>query len=317
MQSASLVHSDILERFRALLKNQRLGHAYLFTGPSGVGKVETALAVARLVNCVEKGEDDCACPSCTKVTNSNHPDVLVLAKPEDKTEIIIKQVREEVIPKFAMRALEGRYKVLIVKEADLMNAEASNAFLKTLEEPTQHSLIILTTAVPGKLFRTITSRCHEVRFFPLGHSALATRLKNEYDVASVEAMILAKFSGGSPGRAVQLGKDFIGRKNALLEEFVFRSASEAVLKKFSSEKDAARELCEVLLTFYRDILLVQSGAGDESFFHRDRAEDIRRLAARYSVEEVERILAQVVKTMEALKESFNVKIALTLLKEMI
>jgi hypothetical protein len=73
----------------------------------------------------------------------------------------------------------------------------------------------------------------------------------------------------------------------------------------------------VLLTFYRDILLAQTGAGDDAFFHRDRAEDIRRLAARYSVDEVERILAQVVKTMEALKESFNVKIALTLLKEMI
>jgi DNA polymerase-3 subunit delta' len=317
MQSASLVHSDILERFRVLLKNQRLGHAYLFTGPSGVGKGETALAVARLVNCLEKGEEDCTCPSCTKIRNSNHPDVLVLAKPEDKTEIIIRQVREEIIPKFSMRALEGRYKVLIVKEADLMNAEASNAFLKTLEEPTQHSLIILTTAVPGKLFRTITSRCHEVRFFPLGHAALATSLKNEYDVASLEALILMKFSGGSPGRAVQLGKDFVARKNALLEEFVFRSASEAVLKKFSSEKDSARELCEVLLTFYRDILLAQTGAEDEAFFHRDRAEDIRRLAARYSVDEVERILAQVVKTMEALKESFNVKIALTLLKEMI
>ena len=317
ISSVPLVHTDVLDRFRALLKNQRLGHAYLFTGPAGVGKVETALAVARLVNCLDSGAEDCSCQSCTKIRSGNHPDVLVLAKPDDKNDIIIEQVREEIIPKFSMRALEGRYKVLIVKEADLMNARAANAFLKTLEEPTQHSLIILTTAVPGRLLRTITSRCHEVRFFPLGHTALATSLKNEYDVASLEAMILMKFSGGSPGRAVQLGKDFIARKNALLEEFVFRSASEVVLKKYSADKDAARELCEVLLTFYRDILLAQAGAGDETLFHQDRAEDVRRLAARYSSEEVERILAQVVKAMEALKESFNVKIALTLLKEMI
>jgi DNA polymerase-3 subunit delta' len=317
MQSASLVHSSILERFRALVKNERLAHAYLFTGPSGVGKVETALAVARLVNCLDKGEEDCPCPSCTKVRNGNHPDILVLKKLEDKKEIIIAQVREEVIPKFSMRALEGRVKVLIVKEADLMNAEASNAFLKTLEEPTRHTLIILTAAVPGKLFRTITSRCHEVRFFPFGYARLVTHLENEYDVAAREADILAKFSGGSPGRAIELKEDFIARKNALLEEFVFRSASEAVLKKFSAEKDSARELCEVLLAFYRDVLFAQTGAGDEAFFHRDRAQDIRRLAAKYSIEDVERILAQVVKTMEALKESFNVKIALTLLKETI
>jgi DNA polymerase III subunit delta' len=317
MQSVSLVHSSILERFRALVKNERLAHAYLFTGPSGVGKVETALAVAGLVNCLDKGAEDCSCQSCTKVKNGNHPDVLVLKRSQDKKEIIIAQVREEVIPKFSMRALEGRVKVLIVEEADLMNAEASNAFLKTLEEPTRHSLIILTTAIPGKLFRTITSRCHEVRFFPFGHARLATHLENEYDVATLEANILAKFSGGSPGRAVELKEDFLVRKNALLEEFVFRSASEAVLKKFSAEKDSARELCEVLLTFYRDVLMAQTGAGDEAFFHRDRAQDVRRLAARHSVEDIERILAQVVKTMEALKESFNVKIALTLLKEMI
>ena len=324
MQSASLVHSNILERFRVLVKNERLAHAYLFTGPSGVGKVETALAVARLVNCLDKGTDDCTCASCTKITNGNHPDIFLLEKPEDKTEIVIGQITERpsesyrpLRPWLSVRSLEARVRVVIVRDADLMSAGAANAFLKTLEEPTRHTLIILTTAVPAKLFRTITSRCHEVRFFPTGYSALATHLKNEYDVASVEAMIMAKFSGGSPGRAIQLGKDFIGRKNALLEEFVFRSASEAVLKKFSAEKALARELCEVLLTFYHDILLAQSGAGDESFFHRDRPEDIRRFAARYSVEEVERILAQVVKTMEALKESFNVKIALTLLKEMI
>jgi DNA polymerase-3 subunit delta' len=317
MQSVSLVHSSILERFRALVKNERLAHAYLFTGPAGVGKAETALAVARLVNCLEKCEEDCTCPSCTKVRNGNHPDILVLQRPEDKREIVISQVREEVIPKFSMRALEGRCKVLIVKEADLMYAEASNAFLKTLEEPTRHSLIILTSAVPGKLFRTITSRCHEVRFFPIGHARLVTRLENEYDVTSSEAQILAKFSGGSPGRAVEMKADFLARKNAYLEEFVFRSASEAVLKKFGAEKESARELCEVLLTFYRDVLLAQTGAGDEVFFHQDRAQDIRRLAARYTAEDVERILAQVVRTMEALKESFNVKIALTLLKEMV
>ena len=322
--STSLIHPHILERFRVLQKNDRLAHAYLFTGPAGVGKVETALALARLVNCLEKGAEDCACPSCTKITNGNHPDVFLLEKPVDKTEILIGQITERpgepyrpLRPWFSVRALEARVRVVIVRNADLMSAGAANAFLKTLEEPSQGSLIILTTAVPGRLFRTITSRCHEVRFFPLGHDALATSLKNEYDVASLEAGILMKFSGGSPGRAVQLGKDFIVRKNALLEEFVFRSASEAVLKKFSAEKDAARELCEVLLTFYRDILLAQAGAGDEAFFHRDRLEDIRRLAASYSVDEVERVLAQVVKTMEALKGSFNAKIALTLLKEMI
>ncbi len=316
-----VIHREIFERFRALNQNGRLAHAYLFVGPHGIGKSETALAVARLVNCLKDGALDCPCPSCTKIQNGNHPDVCVLAKREDGREILIEQVREELLPRFTLKPLEGRYRVFVVRDAELMNPQAANAFLKTLEEPASSSLIILTTALPGKLLPTILSRCHAVRFAPLANSALALHLKSEYDVAAVEAEMLARFSAGSAGRAVLLGADFIRRKNAYLEEFLFRSASEAVLKKFSSNKDTARELCEVLLTFFRDVSAVQAGVGDGAseglFFHGDRLEDVRKFAARYSAAQVQEIITQTVKVMEAVKESFNVKVALTLLKEMI
>ncbi|MBF0569307.1 MAG: DNA polymerase III subunit delta' [Candidatus Omnitrophica bacterium] len=315
--ASSLIHTNIFKRFTGLIKAGRLAHAYLFTGPNGIGKVATALALARLVNCEKTGAENCACSSCVKIASGNHADVFVIEKLEDKTEIGIDQVREGVIPKLGLRPIEGRWRVCIIKDADLLSEHAANAFLKTLEEPTPHTLLILVTAAPGRMMRTITSRCHEVRFFPMSNAELASKLKNEYDVASVEADLLAKFSGGSPGRAAQMRDGFLEDKNAYLNEFVFSPANEVVFKKFAADKDLTRELCGVLLTFFRDLLLLHSGAGEEAIFHRDRLVDLRRLAPKYAPADLERIISQIVQVRQAADENFNVKIALMVLREMI
>ena len=310
------VHSDVLDRFATLMKNGRLAHAYFFTGPQGIGKVATALALAKLVNCEDKGARDCGCPSCLKIDNGNHADVVVIEHEEDKTVISADQIRA-LIGRLELRSLEGKYKVVILKEADQLSLEAANIFLKTLEEPSSDTLLILTSASPGRFLRTITSRCHEVRFFPLSNASLATRLKNEYDVSSVDADILAKFSAGSPGRAAEIQTSLMEGKNTILNEFVFAPTSELMLKKYASDKDRARELCGVLLTFFRDIWLWKSGVTEETLFNRDRLVDVRRLAAKYDLEAIQGIVDQLVMARRAVDENFNVKIALTVLKEMI
>ena len=310
------VHADILDRFATLIKNGRLAHAYFFTGPQGIGKVATALALAKLVNCEHNGARDCRCPSCIKIDSGNHADVVVIEHEEEKTVISADQIRA-LIGRLELRSLEGKYKVVILKDADELSLEAANIFLKTLEEPSSDTLLILTSAAPGRFLRTITSRCHEVRFFPLSNASLATRLKNEYDVSSVDADILAKFSAGSPGRAAEIHASLMEDKNTILNEFVFTPASEAILKKYASDKDLARQLCGVLLTFFRDIWLWKNGVTEEALFNRDRLVDVRRLASKYDLSDIERIVDQIVAARRATDENFNVKIALTVLKEML
>ncbi|MBF0122449.1 MAG: DNA polymerase III subunit delta' [Candidatus Omnitrophica bacterium] len=310
------IHSDILERFVTLIKNGRLAHAYFFTGPQGIGKVSTALALAKLVNCEDMGARECHCPSCLKIDNGNHADVVVIEHEEDKTVISADQIRA-LIGRLELKSLEGKYKVVILKDADELSPEAANIFLKTLEEPSSDTLLILTSAAPGRFLRTITSRCHEVRFFPLSNDSLATRLRNEYDISSVDADILAKFAAGSPGKAAEIQTSLMEEKNVILNEFVFAPANEAILKKYASDKDLARELCGVLLTFFRDVWLWKSGVGEEALFNRDRLVDVRRLASKYDLSDIEHIVDQVVMARRAADENFNVKIALTVLKEMI
>ena len=312
------VHPEILERFTALQSRGKLAHAYLFTGSRGIGKTATAFAIARLVNC-ENGSADvltCDCPSCLKIVSGNHPDVVVIRREKEETVITAEQIRG-LISRFELRPLLARVKVAILENADEMSLPAANIFLKTLEEPPAATLLILTTTVPARILKTIFSRCHEVRFFVRGNSALAEHLKNEYDVDSVEADILAKFAQGSPERALELGREFLKRKNAFLDEFVLGRADEALFKKLSADKELARESLGVLLAFYRDILALKSGVGEDMLFNRDRLSDLRRFADKYNVDDVRRIIGQAVKAIGALNENFNVKIALTLLKEII
>ncbi|MBF0619787.1 MAG: DNA polymerase III subunit delta', partial [Candidatus Omnitrophica bacterium] len=240
--TTSLVHHHVLERLSRLNAAGKLAHAYLFTGPRGIGKAETALALAQVVNCAEGGTDvlSCGCASCRKIAGGNHPDIYIVEKLEDKSEILIDQLRA-LMSRLELRAAEAKVKVAIIKDAELLRLEAANAFLKTLEEPRPGTLLILTTADPRNVLGTIASRCHEARFFPLSHDALAEHLKNEYDVSLVDAGVLAFFAEGSPGRAGELGADFLERKNLALNEFIFGRFDEALIKKYG-DKEAAREL---------------------------------------------------------------------------
>ncbi|MBF0594853.1 MAG: DNA polymerase III subunit [Candidatus Omnitrophica bacterium] len=313
---AELIHKDILQRLSKLFATGRLAHAYVFTGPGGIGKAETALALAQAVNCLGPGGymPGCGCPSCRRILDGNHPDIYIIEKMEDKNELLIEQVRE-LIRHLSLRPLEARVRTAIIRHADQLTTQASNAFLKTLEEPRSGTLLILTSAAPGNVLKTVFSRCHEVRFFPPGNSVLAERLKDEYDISSSAAGILAKFSGGSPARVAGLGKAFIARKNDVIDEFIFGPSTELLLKKWSSDKEAAAELLNVVLMFYRDVLCVKVGAGVEALYNSDRQADIARVAAKQTKESIEAVLGQAVQAVEALGENFNLKVALTLLKE--
>jgi DNA polymerase III, gamma/tau subunits len=146
----SMIDKNITGRFLQLMKKERLAHAYLLIGPEGSGKVETAVAIAKMVNCEQLGESFCGeCPSCRKIEGGNHPDILMIDQGEDKS-IKIYKIRE-LIKKTQLRPYEAMKKVVVIKDVDLMTTEGANALLKTLEEPTESSLLLLTTANPERI----------------------------------------------------------------------------------------------------------------------------------------------------------------------
>ncbi len=295
----------------------RLAHAYLFSGPRGIGKYATALAVARRINCLQadRGMALCTCASCHKIDAGNHPDIFIVEKLKDKAFITIDQVRL-LAERLGFRALEARVKVALVKEVDLMNDVAANALLKTLEEPQPDTLFILTSAVPDALPATIRSRCQAVRFPALSHEVLAQLLKSQYDMPSDDAAALAAFGQGSPGRALDLRTGFMDRRRMLLDIFFGSGSSEDLLKTVGTNRDSVREALGVVLMACRDALLIKSGAS-AYVVNRDRLVEIRRFAERHTLQDID---AQISRTVDAIRRvdgNQNTKVVLTVVREML
>lgn len=207
-------HDAVVASLKRSLERGRLPHALLFVGPEGVGKRTFALKLAQALLCerVSEGElDPCeACPSCLQVKAGNHPDVLQVARPADKHELPIAVIRDLCLD-LGLKPMRGQRKVAIVNDADDLNDEAANAFLKTLEEPPPGSVLILIATSAEAQLETILSRCRVVRFEPLAEVELAAVLQ-EQGVASdaAEAIRLATLGEGSVSRARGLASPDVG-----------------------------------------------------------------------------------------------------------
>src|ERR687898_467947 len=163
-------HRRLLELTARAAGRGSLPPSLIFAGPDGVGKRGAALALAQLFNCVSPIDgatpDACGtCAACRRIARGVHADVLVV-EPGDSGSIKVDQARDAV-ERSAYRPFEGRRRVVIVDDADAMEASAQNALLKTLEEPPAGSTFVLVTARPDLLLPTVRSRCQRVRFTPL------------------------------------------------------------------------------------------------------------------------------------------------------
>lgn len=146
----------------SLIKGQRIPHGLLFFGPPKVGKYTAARSFVKAINCRNSKRSNCLCTSCRKIDGDLHPDVKII-QPNDKGRIAIDQIRE-LEASFQFRRNEGVRKVALVRGAHNLNQQSANALLKTLEEPSEDTSIILTTSKPSAIYETIRSRCQGVRF---------------------------------------------------------------------------------------------------------------------------------------------------------
>lgn len=182
------------------IKAGRVAHAYLFTGPRGVGKTTTARILARALNC-ESGPtpEPCGkCDSCRSITAGSNLDVLEIDGASNRGIDDIRELREQV--RYAPS--EGRYKVYIVDEVHMLTDQAFNALLKTLEEPPSHVVFVFATTSPQKIPVTILSRCQRFDFSRIPAETIRKRLdaikkKEKFDIDDAALALLAKKARGS------------------------------------------------------------------------------------------------------------------------
>lgn len=158
---------------KAALEQGRVGHAYLFSGPRGVGKTTTARLIAMTANCTGPLPKPCGeCESCLSVRAGSHPDVMEIDAASNNSVDDVRDLREKV----SLAAMHGGKKIYILDEAHMMSRAAFNALLKTLEEPPSHVIFILATTEPEKIIPTILSRCQHYRFRRLTPEEIAGKL---------------------------------------------------------------------------------------------------------------------------------------------
>jgi DNA polymerase III subunit delta' len=250
-------HDQVVADMRRNVEQGRFPHAFLFVGPDGVGKRTFALTLASALLCERNPEsalDPCGrCPSCLQVMAERHPDVLMIRRPEEKHELPIKLIRELCI-ELGLKPMNGSRRIAVVDDADDLNEEASNAFLKTLEEPPDGAVLILIGSSPELQLDTVVSRCRVVRFQPLDPDELAAVLF-EHGLAESQAaaLRLAVLGEGSVGRA-------LGLADPTLEPFRRSMIDEIAAPEGFNPPALARRI----ETFVKD-------AGKESSVQRGRA----------------------------------------------
>ncbi len=295
------------------IANDRVGHAYIFLGPKGVGKRLAAINFAKALNCqsLDIGESCDGCPSCRKIDASNHPDVSIVKQEEDATSIKIDAIRA-LIKDINLKPYEGKKKVYIIEEADSMRHEAANSLLKTLEAPPSDAVIILLVENLNMLFQTIVSRSQVVRFFPLGVDVVMDILITKYSVEEPKARILSHLSNGKLGEALEYReKDVLDIRETVIRGMMKRSIFDIVPEK--APREDVKMCLDIMLTWYRDIMASKAGLGPDKFINADKSEDVLAEASNLSMEYVNRVIDQVMMTSLYLDQNANAKLAMGVL----
>ncbi len=270
--------SAVLQR---AVRDDRVSHAYLFTGSEGTGKKTAALAFAAALNCengTETGDACGECVQCSMLKHEGHPDVEVISPDGAMTKI---QQMREMRSTARYAPVRGRFRVVIVEQADTLNDDSSNCILKILEEPPRYLVLILLSRNPALLLQTIRSRCVNIRFPNSSPELLRDVLVDRFGVSAEEAEFAARYSDGRAGKAIgilqnegfhdwrkriaDLGRKMVSsnRRSTLRLAEDFRDIASEGKTDGKTQREAVKPVLDALIVWFRDLLNL-SIRGDEA-----------------------------------------------------
>ena len=312
---------------RRALSQEKLPHAYLFTGIPGIGKTSMAKALATRLNCHHPTpEDSCGrCPPCRQMAHGHFPD-FIMVKP-DGANIKIEQVRE-LNRKLNFAPVSGAFRLSILIQAQKMTPEAANAFLKTLEEPPEGNVLVLNTTEPRDLLPTIVSRCQRIPFQPLSVADVSRWLVEEKNLDEEQAQLVAKLCEGSLARAIELVEnDFLENRQAWLLQLTqlpglkLQKALEMNAENLSGlqEKGTAAQkgrgrsginLLSVWETWYRDLMVAKMEGPSHLMINADFSQQLKKMARGLTINSLERSLLAIETAQKAIQNTRNAKLVM-------
>ena len=308
-------HGKILELLTRVVHTKRLAHAYVFSGLDGIGKRLTALALAKNLLCSSGGGKSCGtCSACIQVDRGSHPDLMMI-EPE-KGVITIDSIRN-LKRELSRKSFSGRYKVCLIDDADKMTLQAENALLKTLEEPTPDTVIILITGKPYRLLPTVLSRCQHLKFQPLAlFDASELIMAGMAGVERDDALLMASLTGGSPGKAITLKVgELKGLRDSWINQsrFFARTEDEKFFveeENFLSDKGDVDLKLNLLRLWYRDLVLYKIYGNVDCVLNKDKTEEIASQSSALSLERLLNALLGTEKYSTSLEYNANPQLTL-------
>ncbi len=313
MFSDVIGHSEIIYKLKNIIKSGRIANAYIFAGPSEVGKEFVAINFAKAINCKEFDDDCCdKCLSCRRINDGNHTDVRII-HPEG-TKLKIDQIRL-LKKQETYKAIEGEYKVYIIVDAEKMTIESANSVLKTLEEPSDKTVFILITQTYDSLLPTIRSRCQLIRFSLVPQKILQEGLMKYPNMTESKAKWLTIHSQGKPGKALKIAGESKNENKddlSLILSILTQRGKSNLMDVFKKAEEISKldNVIDDIISWCRDIILLKQGCPDEFLIHSDNRQTLEQLAQFYSVIELETLIDLIVKLQGFMKRNINPVLAI-------
>jgi len=278
-----LGHQKVLSTLQLAIRNDNVSHAYIFEGPDGVGRRETALSFSSILMCGADAAPCGECKSCQLFEQGSHSDFQEIYS-EDKS-ISVEDIRN-ILKGLIIKPLYSKYKVIIINDADNMTVQAQNALLKSLEEPPSYVVFVLTVQSGAAMTQTIRSRCQRILFYKLGYEDIMGILEAKYGNKKPEWDFIVLYSDGVIGTALDLidSPHYLEIRDEVLEAVAqLVSSQDADLFKlyeiFEKNSDKIDYILRIILLFFRDIIIYNQTAGSSILINSDKKDMINKIAS--------------------------------------
>ena len=312
---------SIKKHLQTAIKTGNLSHAYIINGEYGSGRQTIASALAKTIQGQSKTDDTDACgvcTSCKQAESHNHPDIKYIT--HDKTSISVNDIREQLNNDISIKPYSSEYKIYIIPDANKMTEQAQNALLKTIEEPPVYAIIILLTENCDSLLPTIRSRCVTLTMNPIEKDKICTYLENKFQLEPEQAQIAANYCQGNIGKAIRFASssDFIEMKNQVLKLLKNLDSMDIAsiidtIKEFSTHKNDINDYLDLMLLWYRDVLMFKVTKDANLLLYSDEYSAISEQATKRDYENIENIIAAIDKAKVRLKANVNFDVTIELM----
>ncbi len=313
-------HEDIIGHFKSSIEMDMVSHAYIINGEADSGKKMLARAFATTLQCEKGGTEPCdECQSCKQVESGNHPDIITVT--HEKPNIIsVDEIRQQVLDDICIKPYKSRYKIYIIPDAQLMNVQAQNAILKTIEEPPEYGIIILLTSNIDKMLPTVQSRCVILNTKPVRERDMLTYLQKEMGLSEDKAYFCLDFAQGNLGKAIKLAgneeyaqivESVVGTlKNIQNLDVDDLASAVSHIDKF---KLSINDYLDLMMMWYRDALMLKVTGNVDKLLFKNEYVSLKKQAGMLSYKVIEEKIDAIARAKQRLDVNANFDVTMELL----